>query len=165
MFSLDHHAREEPFGEALRGAGFRLTRPRQAILDVIARSGGALNPEEIHHRAASLCPSVGLVTVYRTLSLLTELGCVRRVHQDDHCYGYVRANLAHGHHIVCRSCRQVVEFPGSEDIGAIIGEVARRTGFTVDDHLLELMGMCPACQTEATAGGRPPATRGEGSGQ
>jgi Fe2+ or Zn2+ uptake regulation protein len=86
------------------------------------------------------------VTVYRTLALLADLGFIRRVHHDDHCYGYVRATLAHGHHVVCRSCRQVVEFPGSEDIGAIVGQVARSTGFQIDDHLLELMGLCPNCQ-------------------
>jgi Fur family ferric uptake transcriptional regulator len=132
---------------ALRRAGFRLTQPRKAILEVLSRPGGSLKPEEVQHQAAGLSPGIGLVTVYRTLALLADLGCIRRVHQDDHCYGYTRADFVHGHHVVCRQCRRVDEFPGSEDIDAIIGQVARTTGFRVDDHLLELMGLCPTCQT------------------
>ncbi|HLE23775.1 MAG TPA: Fur family transcriptional regulator [Anaerolineales bacterium] len=147
MFSIEAKSCEG----TLQQAGFRITRPRKAILEVLSQTGGALKPEEIQDRAAPLCPGIGLVTVYRTLTLLADLGCIRRVHQDDHCHGYARADYAHGHHVVCRSCRQVVEFHGSEDIGAVIGQVSRQTGFRIDDHLLELMGICPDCQTQDSA--------------
>jgi len=40
----------------------------------------------------------------------------------------------------------VIEFAGTEDLSPLIRRVARRTGFVVDDHLLELVGRCPACQ-------------------
>jgi Fur family ferric uptake transcriptional regulator len=152
MFSTGNPSVPKSCEGVLQQAGFRLTRPRRAILEVLARTSGALEPEEIQDRAASIYPGIGLVTVYRTLTLLADLGCIRRVHQDDHCHGYARANLVHGHHVICRSCRHVVEFPGSEDIGAIIGQVARQTGFRIDDHLLELMGICPDCQDRDTAG-------------
>jgi Fur family ferric uptake transcriptional regulator len=128
------------------------------VLHVLSETHGSLTPEEVQEKAASLCPGIGLVTVYRTLALLADLGCVRRVHQQDHCHSYAPANLAHGHHVVCRSCRQTVEFPGSEDIGIMIGEVARQTGFRIDDHLLELMGTCPSCQDQ---GVRDRAGKGE----
>ena len=118
---------------------------------MLSVADGSLTPEEVQQRAVALCPGIGLVTVYRTLTLLVDLGSIRRVHREDHCHGYVRADLAHGHHVVCRSCRQVVEFPGSEDIGAVIGQVSRQTGFRIDDHLLELMGICPDCQTQKDA--------------
>ena len=129
-------------------------------MDVLSQTRGALKPEEIQGRAERHCPGIGLVTVYRTLALLTDLGCIRRVHQGDHCYGYVRATLSHGHHVVCRTCQQVAEFHGSEDIGAIIGQVARRTGFQIDDHLLELMGICPDCQAQGKPEPSHPAADG-----
>lgn len=148
---MNHSSAGEAYRAALRDAGFRLTRPRKAILQALAATDEALRPEEVQRRALELCSGIGLATVYRTLTLLTELGCVRRVHQDDHCYAYTRASLAHGHHVVCRGCQQVVEFPGSEDIGALIGQVSRQTGFHIDDHLLELMGLCPDCQDPPAA--------------
>jgi Fur family ferric uptake transcriptional regulator len=136
-------------------------QPR-AVLQVLSQTAGALKPEAILDRAGALCPGIGLVTVYRTLTLLADLGCIRRVHQDDHCHSYVRANLSHGHHVVCRTCQQAVEFPGSEDIAAIMGQVARQTGFRIDDHLLELMGICRDCQDqdEAERSRRPVDGRG-----
>jgi Fe2+ or Zn2+ uptake regulation protein len=54
--------------------------------------------------------------------------------------------MHHGHHLVCRSCNQVLEFPGTEDLAPLIAQVSRRTGFVVEEHLLELVGRCPACQ-------------------
>ena len=153
MVSTTPPARWPSTESALKQAGFRLTRPRKAILTVLSGAGESLTPEEVLEKAEPLCPGIGLVTVYRTLALLSDLGQVRRLHQEDRCLAYVAANLAHGHHVVCRRCRRAVEFPGSEDLGAVIGEVARQTGFLVDDHLLELMGICPDCQTT----GRPPA--------
>jgi Fur family ferric uptake transcriptional regulator len=155
MFSITSTAEGKTCEGVLQQSGFRVTRPRKAILEVLSQTGGSLKPEEIQQRADPFCPGIGLVTVYRTLTLLADLGCIRRVHQDDHCHGYARANLAHGHHVVCRRCQQVVEFAGSEDIGAMIGQVARQTGFRIDDHLLELMGVCPDCQAQGGAD-RPP---------
>ncbi len=137
------------YQDTLRSAGYRVTRPRQAILDVLVSADELLLPEEIQRRALPLCPGIGLATIYRTLALLSELGCVRRVHRDDHCQGYAPASRSHSHHLVCRGCAQVVEFEGSEDIAGVIVEVADRTGFRIEDHLLELVGTCPNCQLAA----------------
>lgn len=132
--------------QRLRQAGLRLTRPRQAVVRVLLEAGGWLRPEEALSRARAYYPSLGLVTVYRALALLEELGIARRIHVEPGCHGYVATSLAHGHHLVCRSCHQVVEFPGSEDLNPLIEQVCRATGFVVEDHLLELAGLCPSCR-------------------
>ncbi len=133
--------------EALRAAGYRVTTPRRAVAHVLADAGDWLPPDEVQRRARRHAPSIGLVTVYRTLSLFTELGFVRRIHLEDGCTGYARSDLSHGHHLVCRSCRQVVEFPGVEDLRPLIRRVERRTGYRIEDHMLELLGLCQRCQT------------------
>lgn len=133
--------------ERLRQAGYRLTRPRRAVVEVLDGAGGWLSPEQVHERARCLCPSLGLVTVYRTLDVLVALGAIRRLHLDHGCHGYVRSELDHGHHLVCRDCDQVVEFPGSEDLAPLLKQVAARTGYRVEGHMLELIGLCPRCQT------------------
>jgi Fe2+ or Zn2+ uptake regulation protein len=131
---------------AVREAGYRLTQPRLAVLQVLQENSRYLSPTEICERGRALYPSLGLVTVYRTLELLDELGLARRVHGRGNCHGYARANSASGHYLVCHRCGQVTEFP-CEGMGEIIEIVQQRSGFTVEEHLLELGGLCPACQS------------------
>jgi Fur family ferric uptake transcriptional regulator len=143
---------------ALREAGYRITQPRLAVLQVLEDSDEGLNPEEIYRRGRAICESLGLVTVYRTLDLLTELGVVRRVHSEQRCHSYARTGTDQ-HHLVCSGCHRVIEFPcdGLEDL---IEGVRQRTGYTITDHLVELSGLCPACQVRGQSGGSASAHTG-----
>lgn len=131
--------------DQLRLAGCRITAPRRAIVQVVYESGDFLSPAEVYERARARCSSLGLVTVYRTLDLLAEQGLIKRVHLEDGCHSYAGSVHSHGHHLVCRECNQVVEFADC-GLQALIGEISRRTGFRIDQHLLELVGICPECQ-------------------
>jgi len=126
--------------------GHRLTRPRRAVLTALFDADGWLRPDDILRRARRSCPSLGLVTVYRTLALLEEIGLCRRIHVEPGCHGYALAGLEHGHHLVCRGCHQVVEVPGREDLVPLLRQISRRTGFLVEGHLLELSGLCAECR-------------------
>ena len=132
--------------ERLEQQGYRLTRPRRAIVAALHQARSWLRPEDLLARARRTCPGLGLVTVYRTLTLLEGLGLVRRIHVEPGCHGYAPAGLKHGHHLVCRSCNRVLEFPGGEELEPLIHRLARRTGFVVEDHVLELTGRCARCR-------------------
>jgi len=134
--------------EELSQRGYRITRSRKAVIQVLDETDSWLRPEDVHLRAKNFCPSVGLVTTYRTLSLLSELGFIRRIHFADGCHGYARTGLSHGHHLVCRLCQCAVEFHGSENIEPWVAQISKKTGFRVEEHILELLGVCPACQAE-----------------
>jgi Fe2+ or Zn2+ uptake regulation protein len=136
----------------LHRRGFRLTAPRKAVARVMAEADGWLRPEAVLDQARRFHPSVSLVTVYRTLALLEGLGHVRRVHQEDGCHGFASSARPHGHHLVCRQCQQVIEFDGC-DLSDLEHRVARRTGFQVEDHVLEFVGLCPRCRKPRTARG------------
>ena len=129
-----------------------MTSTRRAVARVLCEAERWLNPEQILDHGQAYCPSLGLVTVYRTLTLFSELGLIRRVHAGDGCHGYVAAGMVHGHHLICSGCRQVVEFPGTEDLSALILAVERATGFRIQDHMLELHGLCPQCRRDALSG-------------
>src|SRR5262245_17213096 len=90
--------------DGLREHRRKLTRPRQAVLDIIEAADHHLTPAEIHKRARKKYPHLGLVTVYRTLDLLTELGYVQRVHFTAGCHSYIAAPQGHAHHLVCSNC-------------------------------------------------------------
>jgi Fe2+ or Zn2+ uptake regulation protein len=119
-------------------------------MQVLQQAPAPLLAQEILELGQQIHQNLGLVTVYRTLALLTELNLVRRVHGNNRCHGYVLASPGHRHALVCQSCNRVVEFPGEDDIHALINRVEAETSFQVDDHLLQLFGLCPACQKGKT---------------
>jgi Fe2+ or Zn2+ uptake regulation protein len=127
-------------------AGCRITAPRRAVMQVLREADVPLMPQEILEHGQRVHCKLGLVTVYRTLALLTDLNLVRRVHRDNGCHGYILASPGHRHAIICKVCRRAVEFSGEDNIHALIARVEAETGYQVDDHLLQLFGLCPDCQ-------------------
>lgn len=136
---------EEQILRQLSQAGYRITRPRQAVIRALLEDGAYARPAEVHARAQKHCPTVGLVTIYRTLDLLSDLGFVRRIHTNDGCHGYAVASHGHHHHLICRKCGATVQFEGC-DLTLFLDRVSRDTGYDVEEHLLELIGLCQACQ-------------------
>jgi Fur family ferric uptake transcriptional regulator len=126
-------------------AGHRNTAPRRAVIRALLEDEGYSSPSEVQERARAYCPTVGLVTVYRTLDLLAGLGFVRRIHTDDGCRSYAAASHGHRHHLICRRCGATVEIEGC-DLSPFLARVSRETGYAIDDHLLELVGLCEMCQ-------------------
>jgi Fur family ferric uptake transcriptional regulator len=119
----------------IRGRGYKATPQRLAVL-------GALAAEQ-HQSLEGVrarCPGVGLVTVYRTLDLFSEIGVVRRLDLGDG----PRYELAedHHHHLVCESCGAVSEF---EDCPVDLRRL-RDLDFEVASHSLEIYGWCAVCR-------------------
>lgn len=135
---------EQTLAAALTTHGHKLTRPRRAVLRVIAL-GASLNPYEIHARARKIYPRVGLVTIYRTLDLLIACGAVRKIHAADGCHSFALASAGHAHHIICAECHAVTEFNDC-DLDDLLRLAQRRTGYTIQEHWLEMFGTCPNCQ-------------------
>lgn len=123
--------------------GLKSTRQRSLVLSTFFQAGGHLNVEELLTRIREVDPKVSAATVYRTMKLLTESGIAHARHFGD---GQTRFEIAADHHdhLICTSCGTIVEFE-DEKIEALQLEVARRHGFTVTDHKMELYGRCAAC--------------------
>jgi len=132
----------------LAGIGCRITASRRAVVQVLQEACAPLLPQEVLRQGQRVHRELGLVTVYRTLALLTELDLVRRVHREDGCHGYVLASPGHRHHVICQRCGGAAEFPGEDDIHTLIERVETGTGYRVNDHLLQLFGLCPNCQAQ-----------------
>ena len=132
----------------IRGAGYRLTRSRLAVLQVLAAAEGVLDAAAIHQLGRQVHPGLGRVSVYRALGLLSELQLVRQVHGEGDCHGYARADRAEGHYLICQDCGQVKEFPcpGLDDL---LKSVAHRSGFVLREHILQLEGLCSACRSSS----------------
>ena len=131
--------------EILSQHGYRLSEPRKRIMKLLANTETALGPQQIHQQLQG-SNKIGLVSVYRTLDLLLELGLVTVVYDSQHNPGYMLSTIGHHHHIVCQNCSKALEFSGSDDINELVLRVEKETAFKVRDHLLQLFGLCPECQ-------------------
>lgn len=140
---------EKRLTSRLRQRGYRLTPQRRAVLKIIAESPDHLTPAAIYDRVRRQYPAIGLVTVYRTLTILAELGLICEVHAGGSCRSYLmRKPVGHHHHLICSECGAVVDFADC-DLRRLEERLSRKTGFKVGGHLLEFLGLCPACQKQA----------------
>ncbi len=125
--------------------GYKLTRQRKAVVEVVTQTHTRLSAADVFTQAQRMCPDLGLTTVYRTLEILEQLGVIRRVHLDDGCEAFAPTSIEHGHYLICVNCQTTIEFEGC-DLTALLERIAGQTGFTIEQHWLELVGLCPRCQ-------------------
>lgn len=139
-----------PFLGALERAGYRVTDPRRQVARLMAGRAGHFTAADLLADAGRDGIHVGRATIFRTLEVLTELGAVARIDLPSGDHAYLACEPVHHHHVVCSRCGRSRDI---EDAGlrAVVRDVARRTGFRIDDHRLELFGLCPDCRSSATA--------------
>jgi Fur family transcriptional regulator, ferric uptake regulator len=142
----------------LGARGFRLTRQRLAVLETLAQTEGALSALQLFDAGRARCPDLGLTTVYRTLDALSEVGAIRRVHAEGHCEAFVPAESDHGHCVVCLACGKVGEFTDC-DVSSLVSRAAKETGFAIEEHFLQLNGVCAECQARPRQSGGAGAAR------
>ena len=129
----------------LQQQGYRMTAPLRSLVNILANSSRALGPGELVELGRKSVPGMGLVTVYRALEKLEELGLVQRVHQIHNCHMYLRTPQGHQHLLLCMSCGKV-EFFSGDNLNDLIGKISQQSGFLIQDHWLQLYGLCTDCQ-------------------
>ena len=134
-----------PLLTALDRSDYRLTAPRRAVAELIADRTGHFSAADLVDAAHARHLGVGRATIFRTLDLLIELGRLERIDLPSGEHAYVACEPTHHHHLVCSRCGRGVDI-GDAGLRTLVREVARRTGYRVDDHRLELFGLCPDCQ-------------------
>jgi Fe2+ or Zn2+ uptake regulation protein len=124
----------------LRAAGKRITPERKLLLHIISKNAH-LDASEIYQLAKREDPKISLSTVYRTVSLLEELGLVEASELGEDHYHY-EVRLEEHYHLICLDCGKVVEIPPVDAVRKLGAE----RGFEVVGVKLELLGYCAACQ-------------------
>ena len=129
----------------LKTSGYKLTGPRYCVIEILSHSDIALTAMEIYNQAQQQYPSIGLVSVYRALEKLEVLGLIQKVHQKEKCQAYIAASRGHEHLLVCHICGKVSYFQG-DNLKPLVNVVEKKTGYLVQDHWLQLVGICKECQ-------------------
>jgi Fur family ferric uptake transcriptional regulator len=131
--------------QALRNAGYKLTRPRLTVLDILEQCGGHVTSAELLSRVEQRDASIGRASVFRTLELMIKLGIVWTSVQGGSTVHYMLMPGGHHHHIVCTNCDKLIEFEDCR-LDTLISSLEHAYGVQVEGHLLELYGVCQDCQ-------------------
>lgn len=137
----------EYLSEYLADQGLKSTRQRDGVLNTFIEAGRHLSAEELYVLVKKTEPRIGFATVYRTLKLLAQAGLADERRFDDGVTRYeYKSSDEHHDHIICTRCHTIVEFE-NEQIERLQQDVAKRKGFLVQSHKLELYGLCSNCRT------------------
>jgi Fur family ferric uptake transcriptional regulator len=124
--------------EALCSAkGMRMTDQRRTIARVLAESDDHPDVEELYRRCSKVDERISMSTVYRTVRLFEDAGIIERHDFRDGRARYETSSEAHHDHLINLRTGEVIEFQ-SEEIERLQREVARRLGYKLMDHRLEL---------------------------
>jgi Fur family ferric uptake transcriptional regulator len=130
----------------LKDMGLRLTPQRRLIVDIIHNTSHHLTAEEIIDNVQSKMPGINKSTIYRTLELLEEIGCVYKSVLGDR-FIYHHATEGHHHHLVCRKCGKIIDLDETL-FGPMEQSLLDKYGFSVNLKHLILNGLCKECRSK-----------------
>jgi Fe2+ or Zn2+ uptake regulation protein len=127
----------------LRQAGLRVTPQRIAVLETLSTGRHLATCQDVWRRAHRRAAALGLVTAYRILERMRERGLVEQMDIE----GVAHFGLAdrHHEHAICQRCG-AIEATDRCLLDSLEGTRLRGTGFLVQGHRLDLLGVCQACQ-------------------
>jgi Fur family ferric uptake transcriptional regulator len=141
----------ETLGAFIAEKGLKHSRQRDRIAETFFAMGGHVSVEELVARVRRLDPRISVATVYRTMKLLADCGLAVPRHFGGSQTRYeAAAGRGHHDHLICTGCGEIVEF-ANEKIETLQALVARRHGFEVESHKLELYGRCARCRSASEA--------------
>jgi Fur family ferric uptake transcriptional regulator len=136
------HKRALAIQQSLSAAGYRITKPRRAVIEVVACARRSLSPAEVLAHARKRDPRIGLATVYRTLDMLRETGLLDCVRIGKQSYALVCAEQGLHFHLVCERCHTVTELRATRSLVRQL----RQAGFVSRRNAIEIVGVCARCQ-------------------
>jgi Fur family peroxide stress response transcriptional regulator len=145
----DPETRLEELVAKLRERDCRLTPQRMAVLKTLAVSDGHPSVEQIYERIKPDFPMTSLATVYKTVTLLKEMGEVLELGFGDGSNRY-DGNKPYPHpHLICTRCGAIEDLD-VDALSEIPQRIARDTGYRIVSHRLDFFGLCPKCQAEGS---------------
>ena len=131
----------------LHGEGRRQTSQRALLYDLIRKTGGHIDADELYRKARKKQPRISLSTVYRNLQLFKGLGLIEEHDfSEPHRHFEVKPRSEH-QHLLCERCGKIVEFTDPL-IDQMKRQVAAEKGFIVSSADVHLVGLCSGCQSE-----------------
>lgn len=139
------HLKPSEIEQRLKQHGYRLTSPRSAVVEAVLRHDRPFTAEQLVNELAHGEDAPGRATVYRTLEVLASMDVLTRIVSPDGHPSYLSGAPGHRHHLLCENCGTTVTITACP-IPELLSALARDTDFVINDHTLEVFGVCPSCQ-------------------
>ncbi|RJO77956.1 transcriptional repressor [Nocardia panacis] len=130
--------------EWLRTAGLRVTAPRLAVLDAVARTPHA-DADSVAAAARAALGSVSTQAVYDVLHACVRAGILRRIEPAGSPARYETRTGDNHHHLVCRGCDAVVDIDCAVGAAPCLDPVDDH-GYVIDEAEVVFWGLCPNCR-------------------
>jgi len=123
----------------------RVTTQRALLLDLLHRSHGHVDADELYRSAKKKNPRISLSTVYRNLHLFKKMGLVDERHFDEEHHHYEVKSGEEHQHMLCGRCGKVVEFdyPAGRKFRQ---DIARKYDFDITGVEVHVTGLCSSCR-------------------
>lgn len=127
----------------------RLTPQRRAVLAAVLESEEHLTAALIYDRVRRQLPKIGYGTVYAALHYLVQEGLITEVRRSDGVIAFDR-RLEHHDHVTCRRCGRLTDIEACA-VPSSYDAIVAKTGYLIEGHTVEFLGLCPSCQAELEA--------------
>ena len=122
-----------------KSKGVKLTDQRKIIAKVMSEATDHPNVDELYNRVSKIDPKISIATVYRTVKLFEEAGIVEKHDFKSGKARYEQTTEEHHDHLIDINSGEIIEFVDKE-IEKLQNEVAKKLGYKLVDHKLELYG-------------------------
>jgi Fur family transcriptional regulator, ferric uptake regulator len=133
--------------DLLRRRGLRMTPQRRAIVTEIMRTNGHISPAALARTIQGEMPGVNASTVYRTLTMLEEVGVLAHAHLEGGAE-YHRAEEAAHVHLTCSGCGAEEDL-STRETRELEDLIRRRHDFAPDLTHFAVSGLCGECSRDA----------------
>jgi Fur family ferric uptake transcriptional regulator len=130
----------------LRKRGQSVTAGRLLIFNILWHQ----KPMSMHQIIKKVNGRIDRASVYRTITLLEQLGIAQRVTIGWQQHIELSGPFSHHHHhLTCLDCQSVV-IVDDPDVESLMSRIAHQHGYSLDQHQFEIQGLCPACSQRQT---------------
>ncbi len=135
----------EELKSIVKKRGLKYSLQREQILKVLFNAQKHLTPEEIYNEVKKENSTIGLATVYRTLSFLEREEMVSSISFGSEGKKYELNRGEHHDHMICIKCGKIIEF-FDEELERLQEEIAKKNSFKLITHQMNMYGVCKECQ-------------------
>jgi Fur family ferric uptake transcriptional regulator len=123
----------------------RNTWQKDAVRHALGEAAGFVSAQQLHLVLRNHGSTIGLATVYRSLTDLVEIGDADSLQSKEGELLYRACTTSHHHHLICRQCGLTVEIEANR-VENWADEVAKEHGFANPSHTIDIFGTCLKCQ-------------------
>lgn len=128
-------------------AALKYSRQRESIKEFLAARTDHPTADTVYTNLRKTFPNISLGTVYRNLSLLSDMGEIIKISTGDGADRFDGRTAPHNH-FVCRQCHRVIDLY-MENIDSIMDVAGKNFAGSIDHYVVNFYGVCGDCITKS----------------